>query len=221
MALFWFAGGSMSGLLGELWDGHVLPRLVERACKSHVILEERRRCVPRASGEVLEVGVGSGLNLALYDPERVTRVVGIDPSEPLLVRASERARAAAVHVELVPAAAERLPFDAARFDSAVVTYTLCSVADVARALAEVRRVLRPRGRLLFIEHGAAPDGGPRRWQRRITPLWKRIGGNCHLDRDVKRELETGGFAIEELRAAYAEGSPRWLSFTYEGVAVTP
>ena len=208
----------MSGSLGALWDGHVLPRLVERACKSHVILDERRRCVPRASGEVLEVGVGSGLNLGLYDSQRVTRVVGIDPSEPLLAKARQRAVAAAVHVQLLHAAAEQLPFDAARFDSAVVTYTLCSVANVARALAEVRRVLRPGGRLLFIEHGLAPDRGPRGWQRRITPLWKRVGGNCHLDRDVKRELESSGFAIEELRAAYAEGGPRWLSFTYEGWA---
>ena len=221
MALGGLAGGSVSGSLGALWDGHVLPRLVERACRSHIILDERRRCVPRASGEVLEVGVGSGLNLALYDPQRVTRVVGIDPSEPLLVKARQRAGAAAVHVQLLRAAAEQLPFDSARFDSAVVTYTLCSVADPAKALAEVRRVLRPGGRLLFIEHGLAPDAAPRRWQVRITPWWRRASGNCHLDRDVEREIETAGFVVDELRAAYAEGSPRWLSYTYEGIATDP
>lgn len=206
---------------GELWDTHVLPRLVERACRSHVILDERRRSVPRASGHVLEVGVGSGLNLSLYDPLRVADVVGLDPSEPLLARARARQSDALVPVDLVLGVAEQLPFDAARFDCAVVTYTLCSVGDPAKALAEVRRVLRPQGRLIFIEHGLAPDAAPRRWQRRITPLWRRVGGNCHLDRNVTREVEQAGFIVGELRAAYAEGSPRWLSYTYEGTAINP
>ena len=211
----------MSASLGELWDMHVLPRLVERACRSHVILDERRRAVPRASGHVLELGIGSGLNLSLYDPLRVADVVGLDPSEPLLARAHARRRDASVPVDLVLGVAEQLPFDAARFDCAVLTYTLCSVADPAKALAEVRRVLRPRGRLVFIEHGLAPDAAPRRWQGRITPWWRRVGGNCHLDRDVKREIETAGLVVDELREAYAEGSPRWLSYTYEGIATSP
>ena len=207
--------------LGDLWDTHVLPRLVERACRSHVILDERLRTVPRASGHVLEIGVGSGLNLAFYDPTRVTDVIGVDPSEPLLARARARGAEARVSVDLVRGVAEQLPFDAGRFDCAVVTYTLCSVEAPARALAEIRRVLSARGRLLFIEHGLAPDPGVSRWQRRITPIWRRVGGNCHLDRDVKAELESAGLEIEALRSAYAEGSPRWLSFTYEGSAVGP
>jgi ubiquinone/menaquinone biosynthesis C-methylase UbiE len=124
-------------------------------------------------------------------------------------------------VEIVRGVAEALPFDAARVDSAVVTYTLCSVESPSRALAEVRRVLRPGGRLFFVEHGIAPerDARIRAWQRRITPFWRRIGGNCHLDRDPRRELAEAGFAIEELRADYTEDSPRWLSFTYEGAAL--
>lgn len=203
--------------MSGLWDAKVLPFLVEKACRSRAILEERRRVVPRAAGHVLEIGVGSGLNLALYDRTKVTDVVAVDPSSPLLARAKARTTDAPVAVELVRGVAEELPFDAARFDDVVLTYTLCSVTDPARALAEMRRVLRPGGRLLFIEHGLALDAGPRRWQTRLTPLWRRVSGNCHLDRDVARELEGAGFDIAEMRAIYTD-SPRWLTFTYEGIA---
>jgi ubiquinone/menaquinone biosynthesis C-methylase UbiE len=201
----------------SLWSTHVLPRLVEKACRSHTIKEERARWVPRAHGRTLEIGVGSGLNLAFYDPARVEKVTGIDPSEPLLARARERARGGPVPVELVLGCAEALPFPDASFDSALVTYSLCSVEDPGRALAEIRRVLRDDGELLFVEHGLAPDPGPRRWQQLLTPLWRRVSGNCHLDRDVFAALREGGFRVEDARAEYGEGA-RWLSFTYEGAA---
>lgn len=195
-----------------IWEDHVLPYLVEKACRSHAILQERERIVPRATGDVLEIGVGSGLNLAFYDAERARSVVGIDPSRPLLERARRRADEARVRVSLIEASAERLPFADARFDSAVLTYTLCSVADPARALAEIKRVLRPGSRLFFVEHGLAPDDGPRAWQRRLTPYWRKVSGNCHLDRDASRDLVRAGFVVDELATRYDEG-PRWLSFT--------
>jgi SAM-dependent methyltransferase len=201
----------------SLWSTRVLPVLVEKACRSSTILDERRRWIPRAHGEVLELGIGSGLNLAFYDAARVAKVTGIDPSLPLLVRAAARAGDASVPVELVEASAERLPFPAESFDSAVVTYSLCSVDDPARALAEVRRVLRPSGQLVFVEHGLAPDGGTRRWQHRLTPIWRRLGGGCHLDRDIAGILRDAGYELDELSAAYSEGV-RWLSFTYQGTA---
>ncbi len=205
-------------MIDHVWSERVLPRLIELACKSRAILEERKRTVPRAQGEVLELGIGSGLNLGLYDASRVTRVVGIDPSAALLERARERSRSAAVPVELVLTGGEQLPFDAGRFDSVVVTYSLCSVSDPGAVLGEARRVLRPEGVLHFIEHGLAPDAGPSRWQRRITPLWRRVSGNCHLDRDVPSALERAGFVIDDLRASYGEDGPRWLSFTFQGSA---
>lgn len=204
-----------------LWERYVLPKLIEKACRSSVILEERRRWIPRAEGDVLELGVGSGLNLAFYDPDRVRRVVAIDPSAPLLDAARGRARAAKVPVEIVAASAEHLPFDEATFDTVVATYTLCSVDSPRDALREVRRVLRPGGRLVFVEHGAAPDAGARRWQGRITPVWRHVSGNCHLDRDVRRELVEAGFDVRELDARYGDEGPRWLSFTSAGVAVAP
>lgn len=199
------------------WERRVLPWMIEKAMRSREILDERQRWVPRATGEVLELGVGSGLNLAFYDPARVGHVTGIDPSAALLERAAPRARDAPVAVELVQARAEALPFADRRFDSVLVTYTLCSVNDPARALAEVRRVLRPGGALVFVEHGRAADPWPRRWQRWLTPLWARAGGGCHLDRDVPRLLADAGFATIDASAGYTEG-PRWLGFTYQGVA---
>lgn len=200
-----------------LWANRALPGLIEKACRSGDILEERRRWVPRAHGRVLELGVGTGLNLAFYDPTRVDQVVAIDPSAALLARAQGRAAAARVPVELREASAEALPFAAASFDSALVTYSLCSIDQLDAALAETRRVVRPGGELIFVEHGRAPDPGPRRWQRWLTPAWRRIGGGCRLDRDIAAALLAGGFALPELETAYRAGR-RWLSYTYQGVA---
>ena len=201
----------------SLWGDHVLPHLVEKACRSAAILDERKRWVPRAHGDVLELGVGSGLNLAFYDAAKVAKVTGIDPSAPLLARAATRAATAAVPVELILGHAETLPFPAHAFDSAVITYSLCSVDDPARALTEVRRVLRPGGELVFVEHGLARDAATRRWQRWLTPVWRRIGGGCHLDRDIAAILRDAGYRSDDLHADYADGA-RWLSYTFEGTA---
>jgi ubiquinone/menaquinone biosynthesis C-methylase UbiE len=197
------------------WRAHVVPWLIDTACKSPQILDERKRSIPRAHGEVLEIGIGSGLNLAFYDPAKVTRVTGIDPSAGLLERARRRASDAAVPVELVPGEAESLAFADQSFDCVVMTYSLCSVADPLRVLAEIRRVLRPGAELVFVEHGLPPDPGPRKWQRRLGPAWTRISGGCHLDRDIPGLLRDAGFRSDDLVAHYTQG-PRWLTFTYEG-----
>jgi len=208
--------------LRRLWDARVLPWLVEKSCRSTTILAERRRWIPQAAGQVLEVGVGSGLNLAFYDPGRVRSLAAIDPSPQLLDRAGSRAADAPVPVELIVAAAEALPFDAGRFDSAVISYTLCSVADPARALAEIRRVLRPGAPLYFVEHGRdLDDERTVAWQRRVTPLWRTIGGNCHLDRDIGGLLRAAGFELATLETGRAPGTGRLTGFTYQGVAVAP
>jgi ubiquinone/menaquinone biosynthesis C-methylase UbiE len=201
----------------SFWADRVLPHLIEKACRSHAILEARQRWVPRAHGDVLELGVGSGLNLAFYDAAKVGKVTGIDPSASLLVRAASRVAEAPVPVELIRGRAEALPFPDRSFDSAVVTYSLCSVGDPARALAEVRRVLRPGGELVFVEHGLARDAGTQRWQRWLTPLWRRVGGGCHLDRDMAAILRDAGYRSADLSADYAEGA-HWLSYTFQGTA---
>ncbi len=200
-----------------LWARIVLPVLVEKACRSGAILAARRQWVPRAHGRVLEVGVGSGLNLAFYDPQRVECVTGIDPSVELLVRAEERAVAAPVSVELVRCGAEKMPFSDGAFDSVLVTYSLCSVADLAAALAEIRRVLQPGGELIFVEHGLSCDPRVQRWQRWLTPAWRRVGGGCHLDRDLPTLLRSAGYRMKELESAQVEGAS-WLSYTFMGIA---
>lgn len=201
----------------SFWARRVLPHLIEKAGRSHTILEARRRWIPRAHGAVLEIGVGSGLNLELYDPARARSVTAIDSSEALLARAAVRAEQSKVPTELVNANAEALPFPDGSFDSAVMTYTLCSIADPRRALAELRRVLRSDGELFFIEHGLARDDSTRRWQRGLTPLWRRVAGGCHLDRDAGALLREGGFHSEDITAEGGD-RPRWLGFTYQGSA---
>ncbi len=156
-------------------------------------------------------------DLALYDPARVTRVTGIDPSQPLLDRAAPRAATSPVPVSLVKGGAERMPFDAGRFDSAVVTFTLCSIDEVTAALAELRRVLRAGAPVYFVEHGLSPSPSTQRWQRTLNPAWRRVSGGCSLDRDAGALFRAAGFAIDELDAGASPGLS-WMSFKYRGVA---
>ncbi len=201
----------------SFWSNRVLPHLVEKACRSTAILAERKRWIPHAHGNVLEIGVGSGLNLPFYDNLKVTKLTGIDPSNPLLERARRRAASTPLPSELLQGRAEELPFAAHSFDSAVVTYSLCSVDDPARVLSELRRVLRPDGELLFVEHGLARDPATQRRQRMLTPMWRRVAGGCRLDRDIGALVREAGFRSVELSADYADGA-KFLSFTYEGRA---
>ena len=199
------------------YENRILPRLLDLAMRQEQLTVYRRRLVPEARGRVLEIGVGSGRNLPFYG-SAATEVIGLDASAQLL----EMARAAlpagtAPPIELIEASAESIPFDDRSFDTVVVTWTLCSIPDVETALREMRRVLAPSGRLLFVEHGRSPDRGVTRWQDRLTPMWKRLAGGCHLNRPVRSLLEQSGFRVEQLSTGYAQG-PRPMTFMYEGVA---
>lgn len=199
----------------SLYSRFVLPRLIHLAMRQKMLRERRAALVPQASGTVLEVGIGSGLNLPYYS-ERVQRVCGVDPSAELLALARRNARGARFAVELAQESAERLPFADASFDSAVMTWTLCSIADPAAALREIRRALKQGGRLFFVEHGASHEPRVAAWQRRLTPLWRPLAGGCHLDRRMDA-LVGAAFAHVELDAFYLEG-PRILTYMYEGWA---
>lgn len=201
-----------------LYDRFVLPRLVHFVCGRRLALAERERIVPRARGRVLEIGFGSGHNLALYDPRAVAGVVALEPSEEMWELARPAVARSPVPVEAIVGSAEDLPLAAGSVDAVVSTFTLCTVADPLAALAEARRVLRPGGQLLFCEHGEAPDESVRRWQRRLDPLWGALAGGCHLGRPVPSLLEQGGFRVAELSARYL-GGWRPASFHYLGVAV--
>lgn len=201
-----------------LYRKHVLPRLVDLLCGDDSLAELRAAVVPRATGRVLEVGFGTGLNLRWYDPSRVEALIALEPAEEMLARARERSRAAPFPVEPVALEGERIPLAPASVDSVVVTFTLCTIPDPLLALEGMRRVLRPGGRLLFCEHGLAPDERVARWQRRWNPLWSRALGGCRLDRDVPALLAAGGFRVDELAASWLEGAPRIASYFYRGTA---
>ena len=175
----------------------------------------RRRVTAGARGRILEIGVGSGLNLPLY--EAGTKVVGLDPSARLLSMAREAAVDRTHSVELIEGSAESLPLPDHEFDTVVTTWTMCSIPNVARALSEIRRVLKADGRLVFAEHGLAPSPGVVRWQNALTPVWKRIGGGCHLNRAIDRLIVANGFRITTLKTGYTKG-PKPMTFMYEGEA---
>lgn len=201
----------------ESWyDRHVLPYLIDMACGIRPVARQREKVVPLAQGRVLEVGIGTGLNIPFYDKSRVTRVTGVDPALRMHSLAQKRIAQAGLDVDLIGLSAERLPVDDASFDTVVCTYTLCSIPDPAAALYEVRRVLKPGGQFLFCEHGRSPDPATARWQQRIEPLWMPLAGGCHLTRDVPALLLDAG-----LNATVEQdyiGGPHVLTYHYWGQA---
>jgi SAM-dependent methyltransferase len=199
-----------------LYAKYVLPTFIDLAMRGRAASNERAQVVPLASGVVVEVGVGSGLNLPFYPPT-VEKLYALDPSPELLRRARCRAARVSFSVEFIEGSAEAIPLDREVADTVMMTWTLCTIPDPATALVELRRVLKRDGRLLFIEHGRAPEPRVRAWQARLTPLWRRIGGGCHLDRPVDGLLAEAGFETERVATGYGKG-PRPFAYLYRGVA---
>jgi ubiquinone/menaquinone biosynthesis C-methylase UbiE len=200
----------------SFYQRHIVPRLTHLAMRQNYLVPSRKRVIGAAEGRILEVGIGSGLNLPLYGPS-VRSVIALEPSPELLRMARERGIAASVPVTFLEASAETVPLDTNSIDTVVTTWTLCTIPDAPRALAEMRRVLKPGGSLLFVEHGRAPEPGVARWQDRIDPLWSRIAGGCHLNRKMDDLVTGNGFRIEALVNARLPG-PRTHTFLYEGCA---
>lgn len=202
----------------RLYAEHVLPRIVDLSCGSRSLRRWRERVCADLSGEVVEVGFGSGHNTPHYPPA-VTAVTAVEPSE--LAWRLAQGRVARTHVEVRRAGldGQQLPFPDASFDSALSTFTLCTIADPVAALREVRRVLRPGGRLHALEHGLAPDPGVRRWQARLTPLQRRVAGGCRLDLPIDEIVAAAGFTPLRIQTGYAEGAPKPFGFLYELTAL--
>lgn len=201
----------------SFYDNHVLPLLIDCACGMKAVRCERAKLIPQAKGRVLEVGIGTGLNLPHYDAGRIESLQGLDPACAMHAKAKQRMHAAGLTVELIPLSAEKIPAADASYDTIVCTFTLCSIPDAASALLEMRRVLAPAGRLLFCEHGRAPQPEVQRWQDRLTPMWKQLAGGCHLNRDVPAMLTAGGFKIGAMEQQYLKG-PRPLTWVSSGWA---
>ena len=196
------------------YNDWIVPHLVNLAMRNRQLAPYRERIVGQAEGRILEIGVGSGVNLPLY-ADHAREIVGLEPHPKLLKMALKKP--GRVPTELIEGSAESIPLEDSSIDTVVTTWTLCSIRDVAIALTEMRRVLKPSGQLLFVEHGLSPDEGIRKWQNRLTPAWKKIAGGCHLNRPMRTLIENAGFEISRLETGYMPG-PKPMTYMYEGAA---
>ncbi|KAA1427579.1 class I SAM-dependent methyltransferase [Nocardioides antri] len=198
------------------YERYLLPWIIEHSCAIGPIQKKRKALVPHAHGRVLEVGVGTGHNIPFYDRDRISELIAVDPAEHMHGRARKRADDAGIDVRVLGLSAERIPLEDDAVDSIVMTFTLCTIPDPTAALAEMRRVLKPGGELLFLEHGRAPTAGVQKWQRRLNPIQNRIGGGCNLDRAIPA-LVRQDFTISDLDEGYLPG-PKFTSYVYSGTA---
>lgn len=198
------------------YDDRILPHVINLAMRNRELRPYRERVISAAEGRVLEIGIGSGINLPFY--RRAENIVGLEPSPRLAEMTRQRAVNRRISsVQVIEGSAEAIPLDNNSVDTVVMTWTLCSIPRASLALTEMRRVLKPSGQLLFVEHGRAPEENVRKWQDRLTPVWKRIGGGCHLNRPIRDLIEGAGFSIQQIDAGYMKG-PKPMSFMYEGRA---
>ena len=200
------------------YDRYILPHMINCACGTKPITRQREKVVPLARGTVLEIGIGTGLNLRHYDSGKVDKVIGLDPSEESWNIARKRNPELPFELEFVGLPGEEIPLDDNSVDTVMVTYSLCTIPEPILALEGMRRVLRPGGQLVFCEHGEAPDPGVKKWQDRINPIWKAIAGGCNLHRPIPRLLEDSGFVISSMESMYLPSTPRIAGFYYWGLA---
>lgn len=201
-----------------LYDRYVVPRLVTCACGTRPVIKQRQKVVPKAMGTVLEFGIGAGHNLPHYDSSRIDRVIGVDPCATSWELASERAANLDFDVEFIQGSALDVPIEDASVDSVLITFTLCTVPDPMAALREAKRTLKPGGKVYFCEHGLAPDERVAKWQNRVNPIWKKVFGGCHINRDTAGLLTEAGFKLDELEQMYLPGTPTIAGFNTWGEA---
>jgi SAM-dependent methyltransferase len=202
----------------SFYENHILPHLIGFACATPQIMKQRSLLVPAAQGRVLEVGFGSGTNLGFYDPAKVDRLFALEPSAGMRRKAAKAVDASPLAIDWLDLPGEEIPLDTDSVDTVVLTYTACTIPDAAAALAQMRRVLKPGGKLLFSEHGAAPDPGVAKWQGRVEPVWKAMAGGCHLTRKPDEMITQAGFKIDRMTADYLPKSPKFAAFNYAGGA---
>lgn len=201
-----------------LYEKYVVPHIINCACGTKPIRYQRKKVVPLAEGTVLEIGIGTGFNLPYYDPAKVKKVIGLDPSEASWKLAGERAKDLPFPVEFIGLPGEQIPLDDKSVDTVLVTFSLCTIPDPVKALEGMRRVLKPGGKLVFCEHGAAPDADVLKWQNRVNPVWRTLFGGCNLNRQMPSLIESSGFRITDLQSMYLPSTPRIAGFNYWGMA---
>ena len=203
----------------SLYDKYVLPKFLNCACGSKPVARQRKKVVPLAEGKVLEIGIGSGLNLPFYDKSKIDELWGLDPSEELSEMARKVADSEQMEVNFISSGAEEISLPDDHFDSVLVTYTMCTIPEVIRANGEIRRVLKNGGKMIFCEHGEAPDENIRKWQKRINPIWGKFAGGCNINRKIPSLIEDSGFDIIELEEMYLPSTPKIAGYNYWGYAV--
>ena len=204
--------------MSGFYDRYVLPHIIRCGCGSKPVRYQRKKVVPQASGVVLEVGMGSGANLPYYDPEKVELIYGLEPSEGMRALAKPAVEKSGLPVEFIDLPGEAIPLPDQSVDTILLTFTLCTIPDRLAALAQMKRVLKPDGKLIFCEHGLAPDEDVARWQQRINPLWSLMAGGCHVNQPIPHLIQTGGFSIDQMDEMYLPGTPKTLGYNYWGTA---
>ena len=200
------------------YNKHILPRCLDKACGIGPITKQREKIVPLAEGVVLEIGIGSGQNLPHYNANKVSKIIGVDPDEHIWKHSEKRRAACPIEIERIGLSGEDIPLEKNTVDSVVVTYSLCTIPDPVKALNEMKRILKPGGKILFSEHGKAPDAKVHRWQNRLDPVWKKIAGGCHSGRDIPDLFRQANLKFEDLQELYIPG-PKVLSYNYWGAAI--
>ena len=201
-----------------LYNKYILPKFINCACGSKPINYQRDKLVPCAKGVVLDIGIGSGLNIPFYNKSNINHLYGLDPSPELLEIAKKVAKTNKLEIEFLECGAESIPLPNNSIDTIVITYTMCTIPDISLSSAEMLRVLKPNGRLLFCEHGLAPDKRVAKWQKIINPVWNKIAGGCNLNRDIPKLIESSGLKILEIEEMYLPSTPKFAGYNYWGVA---
>ena len=204
----------------SLYEKYVLPKFLNCACGSKPVARQREKVVPLAEGRVLEIGIGSGLNLPFYDKTKVDEIWGLDPSEELSGMARTVATQEGMKVNFISSGAEEIPLPDDHFDSVLITYTMCTIPEVIRANTEIRRVLKDQGKMIFCEHGVAPDDNIRKWQKRINPFWGKIAGGCNINRNIPSLIQESGFDIVGMEEMYLPNTPKIAGYNFWGYAVS-
>ena len=204
----------------SLYEKYVLPKFLNCACGSKPVSYQRKKVVPLAEGKVLEIGIGSGLNLPFYDKAKIDEIWGLDPAEELSEMAKQVADEESMEVKFISSGAEDIPLPDNYFDCVLVTYTMCTIPEVQRANQEIRRVLKEDGKMIFCEHGEAPDQNIRKWQNRINPFWGKLAGGCNINRKIPSLIQDSGFDIIEMEEMYLPNTPKIAGYNYWGYAVS-
>ena len=202
----------------SFYDKYILPKFLNCACGTKPINYQRDKIVPLAKGIVLDIGIGSGLNIPFYNKSNIDHLYGLDPSEELLKIAKHLAKKNELEIEFLQCGAEAIPLPDQSIDTVLITYTMCTIPDIKLSNSEIMRVLKPEGQLLFCEHGLAPDKNIAKWQRKINPLWSKIAGGCNLNRDIPKIITSSGFKISNMEEMYLPSTPKFAGYNYWGVA---